>query len=154
MSRHTIRVRYYEDVPEGETFESIGRTITDADILAYAGVSGDFARLHTDEAYMKTTPFGGRIAHGLLTAAISSGLAQAYFNEILVLAHLESTFKFERPVRPGHTIRILVTAGARRETKDPGRGIIKFTREILNQRDERTSLGATTLMIGRRPASA
>jgi acyl dehydratase len=151
MSRYTTRLRYYEDIPEGETFESIGRTVTEADIMAYAGVSGDFSRLHTDEEYMKTTPFGGRIAHGLLTFAISSGLAQVYFNEVAVQAHLESSFKFEHPVRAGDTIRILITAGERRETKNPGRGIIKFKREILNQRAERTSLGATTLMIGRRP---
>ena len=154
MNRYTARVRYYEDIPEGETYESIGRTVTDADIMAYAGVSGDFARMHTDDEYMKTTPFGGRIAHGLLTAAISSGLAQAYFNEIQVQAHLESTFRFERPVRPGDTIRIVVTAAERRVTRNPGRGIIKFKREILNQRDERTSLGATSLMIERRPAGA
>lgn len=154
MSKYEPRVRYYEDITIGETFESLRRTVTDADIMAYAGVSGDFNRVHTDEEYMKTTPFGGRIAHGLLCVAISSGLAgRGYFDEIQLQAHLETTFRFENAVRPGDTIHTIITARDKRETKDPTRGVIKFGREIFNQRGQRTAVGESALMVLRRPSA-
>ncbi|TDA68014.1 MAG: hypothetical protein D9V47_08885 [Clostridia bacterium] len=65
---------YFEDFAPGQEFLTARRTVTETDIVNFAGLSGDFNPLHTDEEYAKTTPFGRRIAHGLLISSISSGL--------------------------------------------------------------------------------
>ena len=62
---HSDRL-YFEDLPLDKTFVTSGRTITEADLVAFAGLSGDFNSLHVDETFAASTPFGGRIAHGLL----------------------------------------------------------------------------------------
>ncbi len=66
---------YFEEIAEGFRIASPGRTITEADIVMFAGLSGDYNPLHTDQEYAQQTIFGGRIAHGLLMLAIASGLA-------------------------------------------------------------------------------
>jgi acyl dehydratase len=66
--------QYFEDIQVGDEYVSPGRTVTEADIVAFAGLSGDYNVLHTDAEYMKSSIFGERIAHGLLGLAISSGL--------------------------------------------------------------------------------
>src|SRR2546422_9850287 len=66
--------RYFDDIQVGEEYESPGRTVTESDIVMFAGLSGDYNVLHTDAAFMKQSIFGERIAHGLLCLAIQSGL--------------------------------------------------------------------------------
>ena len=66
---------YFEEIEPGFSITSAGRTITETDIVMFAGLSGDYNPLHTDEEYSKQTMFGGRIAHGLLGLSIASGLA-------------------------------------------------------------------------------
>jgi len=140
--------RWYEDIAEGEVFTSQRRTVTEADIVAYVGLSWDAYKVHVDEELMKDTPFGGRIAHGFLTVAMSSGLSgRHYFDFIELQAHLESTFRFENAVRPGDTIHTVVTVLEKRLTRDPKRGIVTFGREIFNQRGQRTANGQTKLMV-------
>src|SRR6516165_11897228 len=65
---------YFDDVEVGQEWESLGRTISQADIVNFAGISGDFNPIHVDHEFAKTTLFGRPIAHGLLTLAIGSGL--------------------------------------------------------------------------------
>ncbi|MBI4241201.1 MAG: acyl dehydratase, partial [Candidatus Rokubacteria bacterium] len=66
--------RYFEEIQVGEEYLSPGRTVTEADIVIFAGLSGDYNVLHTDAEFMKSSIFGERIAHGLLGLGIQSGL--------------------------------------------------------------------------------
>ena len=89
---------YLEDLAPGAEFRSAGRTVTESDIMAFAGVSGDFNRLHTDEPWVReNTPFEGRIAHGLLVLAMSSGLATPGLDDVEIIAYLEETRRFTGP---------------------------------------------------------
>jgi acyl dehydratase len=71
---YEMRGKYFEDFNVNDVIVTARRTVTEADVTTFAGISGDFNPLHTDEEFMKTTPFGGRIAHGLLSVAIGTGL--------------------------------------------------------------------------------
>jgi acyl dehydratase len=99
---------YFEEFQVGQTFTTPGRTISEADIINFAGLSGDFDPLHTDEVYASSTPFGQRVAHGLLGLAIASGLAMASgFLRGTVLAFREiQSWKFTKPVFIGDTISV------------------------------------------------
>lgn len=146
---------YYEDLEVG--FESItpARTITEADIVTFAGLSGDYNALHTDEEFAKTTIFQGRIAHGLLGLAIASGLftRTAFMQRIQksLMAFLSLNWKFAGPIKMGDTISVKVRLIEKKETKKADRGIIVLERTVLNQRGEVVQQGETTMMIARRP---
>ncbi|RMG01219.1 MAG: dehydratase, partial [Acidobacteria bacterium] len=75
MSKIDIRGRYFEEFAIGQTYTSVGRTVTEHDVLTFAGLSGDYNQIHTDAEFSKNTPYGQRIAHGLLGLSIASGLA-------------------------------------------------------------------------------
>lgn len=73
-----VRNRRFEEIPEGETTETRGRTITETDLVNFAGVSGDFHPLHTDAEHATESSFGQRIAHGLLVLSVAAALAREY----------------------------------------------------------------------------
>lgn len=145
---------YYEDLEVG--FESItpARTITEADIVTFAGLSGDYNALHTNEEFAKTTIFQGRIAHGLLGLAIASGLfTRTEFMQRIqksLMAFLSLNWKFAGPIKMGDTISVKVRLIEKKETKKADRGIIVLERTVLNQRGEVVQQGETTMMIARR----
>jgi acyl dehydratase len=124
----------------GDTFGSPSRTVTEADIVSFAGLSGDFNRLHVDDEYAKSTRFGRRIAHGLLILSILSGLtthAEGYRAlEPLVIALVDLTCRFPKPTFIGDTIHVQITVVDIRETAKPGRSQVTFRREAINQRGE------------------
>src|SRR5438093_9339548 len=98
--------RYFDDIQVGEEYESPGRTVTEADIVLFAGLSGDYNVLHTDAEFMKQSIFGERIAHGLLGLAIQAGLVpratQAYATlAVPFVARVERAARIARPRRPG-----------------------------------------------------
>ena len=98
---------YIEDLQPGMS-ATIGKTITDADIVLFAGVSTDTNAVHLDEEFGKTTPFGGRIAHGMLSAGfISAVLANQLPGPGTI--YLSQTLRFKAPVRAGDTVRATVT---------------------------------------------
>jgi 3-hydroxybutyryl-CoA dehydratase len=101
-----VRGLYFEQFEIGQKVTTPGRTITEADILSFAGVSGDFNSIHTDAVYTATTPFGERVAHGLLILAVVSGLAvRTGVMEGTVMAFREiRDWKFSQPVFIGDTI--------------------------------------------------
>ncbi len=149
------KTKYFEDLEIGEECESPARTVTEADIVNFAGLSGDYNALHTDEEYCKkNTIFGGRIAHGLLGLAIASGLftRSRLAHEIhgSIMAFLGLSWNFKAPIKIGDTIRVKVKVKEKRETKKPDRGIVILERTVLNQRDEIVQQGETTLMIKRK----
>ena len=148
-------VAYWEDLVVGEEFVSPARTITEADIVNFAGLSGDWNPIHTDEEHAKKTPFQRRIAHGLLGLSIASGLFTrtplAVSLQSTVIAFLGLTWNFTAPIFIGDTIRVKIVVKEKRETKKRERGIVIFERIVLNQRDEVVQRGETTLMIARKP---
>ena len=107
MSETPLRGRglFFEDYEEGQMLVTAGRTITEADVVTFAGMSGDFNQIHTDAEYAKAGSFGQRVAHGLLVVAITTGLiVQTGIMEDTVLAFRELKWKFSLPVFIGDTI--------------------------------------------------
>ncbi|MBI3272122.1 MAG: MaoC family dehydratase N-terminal domain-containing protein [Planctomycetes bacterium] len=142
----------FEQFEVGQTLDIAARTITEADIVNFAGLSGDFNPLHMDEEFAKTTPFGKRIAHGMLTLSVATGLAgQAGYLDGTTIAFLGLEVKFTSPTFAGDTIRGHLKVTHKRETSKPDRGVVAFALEVTNQRKEKVAEGKWTLMIRREP---
>jgi len=148
--------RYYEDLQVGEEYESPARTITEADIVGFAALSGDWSPVHCDEEYCKKTPYKTRIAHGLLGLSIAEGLKfrLPQFTNVRYMASLYWNYKFAGPILIGDTIRVRVRIQSKRETKNPDRGIVVEYVTMLNQRNEVVQEGEHGLMVWRRPTSS
>lgn len=143
--------QYFEDIEVGDEYLSPGRTITEADIVAFAGLSGDYNVLHTDAEFMKTSIFGERIAHGLLGLSISSGLGtRAVPRPFATMAFLGLRWRFKGPIKIGDTIKVRMKVTAKKETSKPDRGVVTVQRAVLNQRGDIVQEGDTELMIERR----
>jgi acyl dehydratase len=145
------RRRHFDDIKVGEEYESPGRTVTEADIVMFAGLSGDYNVLHTDAEFMKTSIFGERIAHGLLGLAIQSGLLTRAMEPYATVAFAGLSWKFKGPIKIGDTIRVRAKVVRKRETSRPDRGLVTLSRQVLNQRDEVVQEGETDVMVQRRP---
>lgn len=153
--RMTAQKGYLEDFKVGEKAVSPGRTVTEADIVMFAGLSGDWNELHTNAEFMKNSPFGQRIAHGLLTLSIASGLALRTKGttpvEILAFLGMDKV-RFTAPVFIGDTLRVEAEVIEARPSKSmPGAGILKFKNTIKNQRDENVATWETAIMVSMRP---
>ena len=145
---------YLEDFKVGEKAVSPGRTITEADIVMFAALSGDWSELHTNAEYMKDSQFGERIAHGLLTLSISYGLALRIRGNlpIDVLAFLGiDKVRFKIPVLIGDTVKVESEVIEARPSKSkPRAGILRFKNTVKNQRDEDVASWETIVMVSRR----
>ena len=141
---------YFDDVQVGQEWESLGRTVTEADIVNFAGLSGDFNPIHVDHEFCKTTMFRKPIAHGLLILAMSSGLGMG-FPLMRTQAFLTiKEWKFLEPVYIGDTIRVKAKLLEKEERSRGRRGIITWQRQIINQNNKVVEEGITvTLVEGR-----
>jgi acyl dehydratase len=130
--------RVFEDLSVGETFRSSRRTVTEADIMAFAGVSGDFNPLHTDEEWVRqNTDFTGRIAHGALLLAISTGLRTPELDDLQIVAFLELSRQMVAPTYPGDTVSTVQRVSATKPSRSrPGAGIVTF--EVTMQKTDGT----------------
>jgi acyl dehydratase len=127
----------YEEWELGAVYETRARTITEADVVIFAGLSGDYNPIHTDAEATKATPFGERIVHGMLTVAISTGLAnQTGLMEGTTVALLEQNIKYKAAVKFGDTVHLRMEVTEKRETSKPDRGIVILAAQMLNQRNE------------------
>lgn len=144
----------FERFEPGAVFESRGRTITETDIVQFAGLSGDFVELHTNEEYAKRSPFGRRIAHGALVFSISTGLmTQMNLVQDTVLAFYGlDRLRFTKPVFIGDTVHV-VKKVVETLRKDQG-GVVTFETTVLNQRGETVMVYTDKLMIRYRPSGA
>ncbi|MER3451142.1 MAG: dehydratase [Thermus sp.] len=144
---------YFEDFEVGQRFTTPARTVTEADVVNFAGVSGDYNPIHTDLEFAKTTPFGQRIAHGLLVLSMLTGLRQrAGQFEGTIIAWLEiRKYAFLKPVFIGDTVRGESEVLEKRETSKPDRGILVQRVRVYNQRDELVQEGEFVTMVRRRP---
>jgi len=140
---------YIEDFKAGQELTTAARTVTEADVVAFAGLSGDYNSLHTDAEYAKGTQFGQRIAHGMLAFSIATGLGvRTGVLDGTVLAFLGiEDWKFLKPVFIGDTIRLRWTVTEARLSSKPGSGVLKRRMEILNQRGEVVQTGTTAALV-------
>jgi acyl dehydratase len=141
---------FFDDVEVGQEWESLGRTVTEADIVGFAGLSGDFNPIHIDHEFARSTPFHRPIAHGLLILSMASGLG-LHSPPMRTLAFLGiREWLFKGPVFIGDTIRVRARV-AEKETKARGRrGLITWCRQIVNQEAQIVQEGLTqTLVQGR-----
>src|SRR5262245_54240175 len=141
---------YFDDITVGAAYESPGRTVTEADIVVFAGLSGDYNVLHTDAEHMKASIFGERIAHGLLVLSIQQGLLGRAMPECAGLSLVALRWKFRGPIKIGDTVRVRARVTAAREGDKPEWGVITVERRVVNQRGEVVQEGETELMIERR----
>lgn len=133
---------FFEEFIVGDQTESVGRTITEADVVNFAGLSGDYNLIHTDAEYSKGQMFGQRVAHGLLVLSIASGLAvRLGFMENTILAFRGLEWKFTAPVFIGDTIRVRVTVETTKPMPRLGGGLVTLKMEVLNQKDEVVNRG-------------
>ena len=140
----------WEDLEPGISATSPGRTVTEADVVTFAGLSGDYAAIHTDAVAAAGSVFGERVAHGLLGLAIQSGLlARSTLGPLKALAFLGLEWRFVGPIRIGDTVHLEVEVAERRETSNPQRGIVVLRRRLVNQRGETVQEGTTTLLVQR-----
>jgi len=147
---------YYEDFEIGTRYISKGRTVTESDVVNFAGISGDFNPLHTDEQYAKTTIFGRRIAHGALGIAIMTGLNQSLgitVGTMHAFLGLEN-WDFHKPIFMGDTLHLELEVASKRETKKTDRGIVNFTCQIINQHNEVIQSGVRKMLMKCRPKTS
>lgn len=149
-----MRGMYWEEWEIGAEFESPARTVTEADIVAFAGLSGDYNPLHVNEEYCKTTIFGTRIAHGPLVYAIAAGLLfQLHLYDDTLIAFLGfENLKFTGPVKAGDTIHAKIKVLDKRETSRPDRGVMRRELRVLNQRGEVVQEAIQAFLLKRKAA--
>jgi acyl dehydratase len=128
----------FEDFKVGEKYISPSRTVTETDVVLFAGLSGDYNPLHVDEEFAKKSIFGGRIAHGILTLAISAGLGDrcGWFDGTAIAFLGFEEVRFTAPVKLGDTITVEVEIVDKRESRKKDRGIVVQKRTVRNQRGE------------------
>ncbi len=146
------RGRYFEEFEMGGTVVSAGRTITETDIVNFAGLAGDYTQIHTDAEYAREGVFGQRVAHGLLGLAVVSGsLAQLGFIEGTVLAFRELTWKFSQPIFIGDTIHTTATVSELKAMPRLGGGAVTFDLRVINQEDKVVQRGKWVVLIASKP---
>jgi len=152
MSKELTRV-YYEDLNIGDEHVSTGRTVTETDVISFAGLSGDFNNMHIDEEFAKKTVFGTRVAHGLCVLSIASGL---WFTmpRLATIAFMGlQDWRFSEVVKFGDTIRITRKLAEKKEHKRPNMGFLTFEVNVHNQNEEIVQKGKWVILVQRKEAS-
>jgi acyl dehydratase len=141
---------YFDDVEVGQEWESQGRTVTETDIVNFAGLSGDFNPIHVDHEFAKNTPFRRPIAHGLLGVAITSGLG-IHCPPMRTMAFMSiRDWTFREPIFIGDTLRLRSKVLEKEQRSRGRRGVITWLRQLVNQEGRVVQEGTTvTLVEGR-----
>ncbi|GAA4339889.1 MaoC/PaaZ C-terminal domain-containing protein [Pigmentiphaga soli] len=142
--------RYYEDYEAGDRFPMGERLITEADHAQFCELVGYRVPLFVDEAYARTTPFGGRICPSALVMSFSTAMTEGLFHGSVIAMLATDNGRFSAPLRPGDTMRTEVEVVAKRTSSKPGRGIVVFRDVVSNQRGEIVFQIDKTLLIKQR----
>ncbi len=147
------RGMFFEEFEVGHRINTASRTVTETDIVLFAGLSGDFNQIHIDAEYSKTTPFGARVAHGLLGLSIASGLVvQTGFMEGTIMAFREiNEWKFIKPIFIGDTIHVETEVKEVKAIPRIGGGSIVIVLDVKNQSGDTVMKGSWTALIAGRP---
>lgn len=144
---------YFEEFTPGDSVTSVGRTITETDVVNFAALSGDWNLIHTDAEYSKGHMFGQRVAHGLLILSVASGLAvRMGFMEDTILAFRGLEWKMQRPIFIDDTMRVRLTVESTKAMARLGGGLVNFKVEVLNQSDEICQRGTWEMLVKGRAA--
>ena len=148
-----VRGLYFEEFESGFQIKTSGRTITEADVINFAGVSGDYNQIHTDAEYSRETPAGARIAHGLLIMSIASGLVVLtgmMEGTVLVFREIKN-WKFIKPVYFNDTIHVDVKVSGTKLFKRLGGGLVETELDVKNQNNETVMKGLWSSLIRCKP---
>lgn len=148
----------YDDLYLGMEFRSPGRTITEADLVGFAGLTGDYSELHTSDVYAKASQFGRRVAHGMLGLAYAHGLMWARTGELrqTAIAFLGiSDWRFRGPLFVGDTMFVNYAIAELRDSRSkPDQAIVTFNVHVVNQNDETVQQGRKALLCSKVPLAA
>ncbi len=147
------RGMYFDEFQVGQRVFTAARTVTESDVVNFAGVSGDFTQIHTDAEYTRTTAFGQRVAHGLLCLSIATG--QVMHTGVLVgtvLAFREiKDWKFIKPVFLGDTIHTELEVIGTKALPPVGGGLVTLAVTIKNQAGETAMKGTWVVLMASKP---
>lgn len=152
---YTNRGKYFEEFEVGQKVITPARTVTEADITNFAGLSGDYTQIHTDAEFSKSIPFGQRVAHGLLVLSIASGLAtRVGLLEGTVLAFREITeWKFSRPTLIGDTVHVVLEVTDKKSFPRLGGGLVSIVLDVKNQKNESVMKGTWSVLVAFKPTT-
>lgn len=144
----------FDDVQVGDRWISLGRTITETDLVNFAGLTGDYDPLHVDHEFARLTPFGRRIAHGLLGLSLVAGLGShsPWMQTAAFLRIVE--WKFQKPMFIGDTVHVETEVVEKQRSKGRRRGTIVWQRSLVNQAGEIVQTGTTETLVQIRTAAA
>lgn len=140
----------YEDFVPGRTFRTGARAVTQADVEAFAAVSGDRNPLHLDADYAAASVFGRRVAHGVLGLAVATGLInESGLTRGTLVAFLGLTWNFVEPLYPGTEVRVELEVLSRRETSRAERGLVVLTASLVEGSGGVVQRGELRVLVGR-----
>ncbi len=140
----------FDEFEIGDCYDSQGRTVTEADVVSFAGLSGDFNPLHTDAEFGRKTPFGERIAHGMLIMAMATGMANwTGIFEGTTIALMEQLIRYKGAVKFGDTVHLQLEVLEKKPTSKPDRGVVRFAARMINQGDQVVVDSEWTLLMKR-----
>lgn len=150
----TSAVHYLDDLTPGQVFVTAARTVTEADVVNFAGVSGDFNPIHTDAEFAQAGAYGQRVVYGLLGVAIATGLLDrlgVFSGSAIAMLGIDD-WKFTGPVFIGDTVHLELTIlGVRPSQSKPDRGVVERRFELRNQHGELVQVGRIDVLVRRRP---
>ena len=145
----------FDEFEIGAVFRSQSRTVTETDVVTFAGLSGDFNPLHTDAEFGRQTPFGERIAHGMLVVSMATGMANwTGIFEGTTLALLEQVIRYKGAVKFGDTVHLEMEVIEKKASSKLDRGVVKYATRVCNQRGELVVDGEWTLLMKRANGTA
>jgi acyl dehydratase len=141
--------KYYEDCPVGDIAVTVGRTVTETDVVMYSALSGDFTPIHTDAEVGRRGPFGQRIAHGPLGLTFAIGLSArlAMFEDTAIAALGVKEWKYLGPIFIGDTLHVEIEVIGKRLTSNPSRGILERRYRVIKQDDTVVQEGIMPVMV-------
>ena len=152
LLRHRPRGLFFEEFELGQQVATAGRTVTEADVVSFAALSGDYNQIHTDAEFARSTAFGQRVAHGLLVLAIATGLiAQTGALEGTALAFRELTWKFIKPVFLNDTVHVLAEVSGLKALPRAAAGMVSLQVRVINQGDQVVARGEWQALMALKP---
>lgn len=142
-------MQYLEDFQVGDKTVTRGRTVTEADIVNFAAFSGDWYPLHTNIEFAKKTPFGERIAHGMLVLSVASGLMPLYDMAIVAFYGMDKV-RFMAPTKIGDTIHVELEVADKQDKGELG-GVVSLKQSIKNQGGEDVAVSMVKVLIAKAP---
>jgi len=144
---------YFEEFEVGQKITSVGRTVTESDIVTFAGLSGDYNQIHTDIEYSKATQYEQRVAHGLLGVSIASGLAMrtGILENTVIFFREINNWKFIKSIFIGDTIHVEMDVAETKALPRIGGGSVVITLDVKKQSGETVMKGNWTVLVMSKP---